>query len=227
MQDIWEGSRIIMRGYDSLWKVERNLYHRFLNVNKAARYIPYQDLETKQLIVDLLRKPAAFEELITRSTLSMATSMAYGFRVLDPQSAVMQELFKNTHGFFMMVSSSKLFDWYPQLRPIARVMPTWLYPLASKAKQVFYRERAQFRQLYEDTKRASQLDNSLPSKSQILKLGPQLLNNHFTSQVFRLILALPRRSGKALKTGISSRIMQHRTLQALLWKEVRIRQAIH
>ena len=108
MQDIWEGSRIIMRGYDSLWKVERKLYHQFLNINKAARYVPYQDLETKQLLVDLLSNPKDFEDLITRTTLSAATSMAYGFRVLDPKSEVMQELFKNTHGFFVMVNSSKL-----------------------------------------------------------------------------------------------------------------------
>ncbi|EXJ74999.1 uncharacterized protein A1O5_01695 [Cladophialophora psammophila CBS 110553] len=163
MQDIWEGSRIIMRGYDSLWKVERKLYHQFLNINKAGRYIPYQDLETKQLIVDLLENPANFEDLITRSTLSIATSMAYGFRVLDTKSEVMQELFKNTHGFFVMVNSSKLLDWYPQLRPLLRLMPSWLYPMAREAKQIFYREKTQFRQLYEDAKCASQMDNSLPS----------------------------------------------------------------
>ncbi|KIW98141.1 uncharacterized protein Z519_01725 [Cladophialophora bantiana CBS 173.52] len=163
MQDIWEGSRIIMRGYDSLWKVERKLYHQFLNINKAGRYIPYQDLETKQLIVDLLGNPANFEDLITRTTLSIATSMAYGFRVLDTRSEVMQELFKNTHGFFVMVNSSKLLDWYPQLRPLVRLMPSWLYPMSRKAKQIFYREKTQFRQLYEDAKSASQMDNSLPS----------------------------------------------------------------
>ncbi len=39
MQDIFEHSRIIMRGYDDLWKVERKLYHGFLNGTKAARYV--------------------------------------------------------------------------------------------------------------------------------------------------------------------------------------------
>ncbi|KIX09210.1 uncharacterized protein Z518_00289 [Rhinocladiella mackenziei CBS 650.93] len=165
MQDIWEGSRIIMRGYDSLWKVERKLYHQFLNVNKAGRYVPYQDLETKQLIVDLLSNPHNFEDLITRTTLSVATSMAYGFRVADPKSEVMQELFSNAHGFFVMVNSSKLLDWYPQLRPIVQAMPTWLYPTARKAKQIFYRERDQFRRLYEQATRSSQMDDSLPSFS--------------------------------------------------------------
>lgn len=152
-----------MRGYDALWKVERKIYHQFLNINKASRYIPYQDLETKQLMVDLLEKPKDFEDLITRSTLSVATSMAYGFRVLNPKSEVFQEMFRNTHGFFVMVNSSKLLDWYPQLRPIVRALPQWLYPLATKAKQIYHREKTQFRQLYEEAKQASARDDSLPS----------------------------------------------------------------
>lgn len=164
MQSIWEGSRIIMRGYDSLWKVERKLYHQFLSITKAGRYLPYQDLETKQLLVDLIDKPADFESLITRTTLSMATSMSYGFRVLDTKSEVMQELFRNTHGFFVMVNSSKLLDWYPQLRPLVGILPTWLYPTARRATQVYHREKAQFRELYENALDAARKDNSLPSK---------------------------------------------------------------
>lgn len=28
--------------YDDLWKVERKLYHAFLNINTAQVYVPYQ-----------------------------------------------------------------------------------------------------------------------------------------------------------------------------------------
>lgn len=170
MQDIWEGSRIIMRGYDAMWKVERKLYHQFLSITKAARYIPYQDLETKQLLVDLINDPDNFESLIGRTTLSIASSMAYGFRVLNPKSEVMQELHKNTHGFFVMVNSSKLLDWYPQLRPIVRRLPSWLYPTGKKATEIYHRERKQFKDLYEQANRAAQTENSLPSMSIHLNL---------------------------------------------------------
>ncbi|KAH7012853.1 cytochrome P450 [Ilyonectria destructans] len=163
MQEVWEGSRIIMRGYDALWKVERKLYHQFLNINKAARYAPYQDLETRQLCYDLLSNPDDFENLITRSTLSVATSMAYGFRVLNTKSKVMQELLTNTHGFFVMVHNSRLLDWYTQLRPIARILPLWLNSVASKGKLVFRREKAQFRQLYEQARQESEVDGARPS----------------------------------------------------------------
>ncbi|KAF9770795.1 hypothetical protein IL306_011597 [Fusarium sp. DS 682] len=163
MQEIWEHSRIIMRGYDALWKVERKLYHQFLNVNKAARYIPYQDVETSQLCYDLLSKPNDFEALITRSTLSLATSMAYGFRVVSLESPVMQELFTNTHGFFLMVSNSKLLDWFPQLRPVARLLPMWMNSVARKGKEIFLREKAQFHQLYKQVQMGADLDSARPS----------------------------------------------------------------
>ena len=152
MQDIWEQSRIIMRGYDDLWKVERKLYHQFLGITKATRYTPYQDLESKKLCVDLVNDPTHFVQHITRMTTSIATSMAYGFRVLDVDSPVMKELFTNTHGFFAMVHHSKLLDWYPQLRPLVYIMPTWMYPLAKKAKEVYQREKKQFHQLFSDAK---------------------------------------------------------------------------
>ncbi|OAP61366.1 hypothetical protein AYL99_03569 [Fonsecaea erecta] len=167
MQDIFEHSRIIMRGYDDLWKVERKLYHQFLNSTKAARYVPYQDLETKQLCVDLLGRPEDFEALITRTTLSAAASMAYGFRVTDPKDPVMQELLHNAHGFFTMVHKSQLLDWYPQLRWVVRWLPPFLYPMYRDAKEIYRREKAQFHQLLRDTRkkiaRGNDSENSIPS----------------------------------------------------------------
>lgn len=189
MQDIWEGSRIIMRGYDALWRVERKVYHQFLSINKAARYVPYQDLETKQLLVDLLTNPSDFENLISRTTLSVSASMAYGFRILDPKSPVMQELFKNTHGFFVMVNSSKLLDWYPQLRPLVKMLPAWIYPLARKAREVYIREKTQFYTLY---KEATTSNTSFPSISADTKVAKdnwkntesgELLTDHVASYI--------------------------------------------
>ena len=163
MQEIFEHSKVIMRGYDDLWKVERKLYHQFLNGTKAARYMPYQDLETKQLCADLLERPAEFEALITRMTTSMATSMIYGFRVTDPENPIMKELMRNTHDFFSMVHQSQLFDCYPQLRSIARWLPSFAYPMYKNAKEVFRRESAQLHSLLEDSRRKMIEKDALPS----------------------------------------------------------------
>ncbi|KAJ9603323.1 hypothetical protein H2200_012101 [Cladophialophora chaetospira] len=163
MQEAFDHSRIIMRGYDDLWKVERKLYHGFLNGTKAARYIPYPDLETKQLCFDLLQRPEDFEALITRTTLSAATSMAYGFRVTDPENPVMKELLRNAHGFFTMAHKSQLFDWYPQLRPVVKWLPSFVYPLYRNAREVFGREKRQFHDLLHETRQKLGKGDALPS----------------------------------------------------------------
>ena len=125
--------------------------------------IPYQDLETKQLCFDLLHRPQEFEALITRTTMSAATSMAYGFRVMDPEDPTMKELLRNAHGFFTMAQKSQFFDWYPQLRPIAKWLPPFVYTLYSDARRVFHREKKQFHDLLDDTRETMGKGNTLPS----------------------------------------------------------------
>lgn len=44
VRELFDDSRIIMRGYDDLWKLERKMYHASLNINVAKRYLPYQVL---------------------------------------------------------------------------------------------------------------------------------------------------------------------------------------
>lgn len=95
-------------------------------------------------------------------TTSVATSMAYGFRVTDLHNPVMVELHKNTRGFFHMVYTSKFLDWYPELRPLVKLLPTRIFPLVRQATEVYHRERAQFRQLYINVKESPSND-ALPS----------------------------------------------------------------
>lgn len=136
IQDVWEHSRIIMRGqsalslslgmmetisltavnsYDDLWEVERKLYHMFLNSNIVSKYLPYQSLETKRLCLDLLESPESFVDHVGRTTTSISTSMTYGFRVDSASSPALTRLFENAHDFFKLLHGSQYLDWYPVL----------------------------------------------------------------------------------------------------------------
>lgn len=42
VRELFDDSRIIMRGYDDLWRTERKLYHSQLNITVAKKYLPYQ-----------------------------------------------------------------------------------------------------------------------------------------------------------------------------------------
>jgi hypothetical protein len=214
MQDVWEQSRIIMRRYDDLWKVERRIYHQFLSITKAHRYSPYQDLETKKLCFDLLHEPERWENLITRTTLSAATSMAYGFRVTDTENPVLKELMKNAHGFFTMVHSSKLLDWYPELRPIVKWLPSWVYPLTKQAREVYDREKTQFRDLYNDARKGATSEDSQPSKCQPVLTVQSLMRG----KVLRRTSCTRKNRGRERMMETYLLIMRHRILLESLWK---------
>ena len=44
VRGLFDHSRIIMRGYDELWRMERKLYHAQLNISVAKKYLLYQVL---------------------------------------------------------------------------------------------------------------------------------------------------------------------------------------
>jgi hypothetical protein len=153
--------------YDDMWRVERRLYHGELNLRVASKYVPYQSLETIKLCADLLEDPKNFVNHIGRTTTSIATSMSYGFRITSADSPDMEEMFRNAHGFFGLVNRSKFVDWYPGLRPLVRLLPLRFRPLDREAKKLYHRERAQFKQLYEDAVKNGEGNTSIPCKYQI------------------------------------------------------------
>ena len=57
---------------------QRRLCQNALNIKKAISYIPYQDLETKQLLFDMMENPSGLFEHFRRFASSVATSVVYG-----------------------------------------------------------------------------------------------------------------------------------------------------
>jgi hypothetical protein len=57
----------------------RRLYHHALHVNKSAEYVPYQELENKQLINDIMIDPSDLLEHFRRYSSSLVTSIVYGY----------------------------------------------------------------------------------------------------------------------------------------------------
>lgn len=149
VRSLFEHSRIIMRGYDSLWRLERKLYHNLLNINTAPKYLPYQELETLKMCVDLAEKPDEFVSSIGRMTGSIASSITYGIRLADKESPRTHELLENSHGFFTCVVQSQWMDWFPALRPLVGLLPSSWNPLARSAVTAYASERAVFKKYYE------------------------------------------------------------------------------
>jgi hypothetical protein len=70
------------------------MIHSILNVKAAATYVPYQDLENKRMMLDLLDEPAEFAAHIRRYTTSLTTQMIFGFRTVDKNDPRLLQLFQ-------------------------------------------------------------------------------------------------------------------------------------
>lgn len=56
----------------------RKMTHGLLNVQVARSYVPYQVLENKQMVFEILQSPQNFLEAIRRYSNSLTTTMSFG-----------------------------------------------------------------------------------------------------------------------------------------------------
>jgi hypothetical protein len=56
----------------------RRLYHHTLHLNKSAEYVPYQEVENKQLLYDMMTDSSDLLDQFRRYSSSLVTSIVYG-----------------------------------------------------------------------------------------------------------------------------------------------------
>lgn len=69
------------------------MIHKALNITVAATYLPYQDLENKVLLTNLLDAPDDLLPHIRRASYSLSTQMIFGFRCISNQDPKLLQLF--------------------------------------------------------------------------------------------------------------------------------------
>lgn len=57
---------MVLMKYDEKWRMIRKMMHSLLNVQAARTYVPYQLLENKQMLNDLLDTPDNFKNHMRR-----------------------------------------------------------------------------------------------------------------------------------------------------------------
>ena len=70
------------------------MIHNILNVRAAVTYVPYQDLENKQLLLGLLKQPTEYVDHLRRYSNSLTTQMIFGFRTPNIDDPKMKQLFE-------------------------------------------------------------------------------------------------------------------------------------
>ena len=115
---ISEGNRLLMLPYGPTWRMLHKTVHRLLGIQRAESYVPYQDLENKQMLFELLTQPDHFLESLRRFATSLTTSMTFGWRTTSLDDPRMIQLFDGVERFTELVQdvSVMMLDVFPAFR---------------------------------------------------------------------------------------------------------------
>ncbi|KAK1466422.1 hypothetical protein CCUS01_01272 [Colletotrichum cuscutae] len=127
--------RLVVMRYGDNWRMIHRMMHNILNIKAAVTYVPYQDLENKILLNDLLETPSDFLQHIRRFTYSLSTQMIYGYRCTDNHDPKLLQLFESFENWGKLSgsSSAQLADIYPFIQSL----PSSIAPNVRYAKQLY------------------------------------------------------------------------------------------
>ncbi|KAI1322617.1 cytochrome P450 [Xylariaceae sp. FL0255] len=126
------GTKFGVMPYNDTWKKCRAVCARVLDPNSAKSYVPYQDLEVKQTLNELLHKPELFVDHLRRYTNSLSFQIVFGFRVPDTHDPNLTHVYESFDRWTGVLRKAILFDLYPSLRHL----PDFMVPLRKTAKAI-------------------------------------------------------------------------------------------
>jgi cytochrome P450 len=135
--------RVLMMGYDSKWRMCRKLIHSLLNVTASKSYVPYQLLENKQMLYEMVTQPERCMYNIRRYTNSLTTTMVFGWRSSTYEDEKMMQLFDGFSEFSELNNTglAAVVDFFPWVRSL----PDFLLPVRAKAKELHKKEKALYK----------------------------------------------------------------------------------
>ncbi|RHZ66349.1 cytochrome P450 [Aspergillus thermomutatus] len=130
-----KGLNILMMNYTDQFRQHQRLQVSVLNATPAAAYLPFQTLESQQLIHDLLENAggagADVQGHFQRAVASIIHALLYGFRVKDYNDPVLRAVVKLNDEFSEFIQvGAHIVDQFPVLNNL----PGFLAPWQAKAE---------------------------------------------------------------------------------------------
>ena len=118
------GRRQLFMPYGPSYRVVRRIAHSLLNINASTSYQPVQDLESKQLMYDLMHDPANFYDHNRRYSASVIVTVAYGHRIPDWNAPLVKNIYKVVNNLQLFSTPGAfLVDSFPSLQHF----PQWMF----------------------------------------------------------------------------------------------------
>ncbi|KEF51341.1 uncharacterized protein A1O9_12691 [Exophiala aquamarina CBS 119918] len=118
------GRRQLFMPYGPKYRVVRRIAHSLLNITISTSYQPIQDLESKQLMFDLLHDPEHFYDHNRRYSASVILTVAYGQRMADWNNPLVKKIYSVVNNLQQFSAPGAfLVDTFPTIRHF----PQWLF----------------------------------------------------------------------------------------------------
>ena len=117
------GRRQLFMAYGPRYRTVRKIAHNLLNITISTSYQPVQDLESKQLMSDLLHDPAHFYDHNRRYSASVITTVTYGKRIAtwdDPLAKNIYAVMNNLQLF--ATPGAWLVDSFPSISHLPQAL---------------------------------------------------------------------------------------------------------
>ncbi|KAI8948568.1 cytochrome P450 [Xylaria longipes] len=146
------GYRFLMLRYGDNWRMFRKLGHQLLNAHASKVYVPYQLLESKQLLYEMLHQPELFFESFRRYSNSLTTHIIYGYRTVKHDDPRLLQVFEGFHNFGLLAQTgtAAFADFFPLLR----YLPDFMIPTKARAKALHLKEKKMYLDLWLEAKRS-------------------------------------------------------------------------
>jgi cytochrome P450 len=145
------GRRQLFMAYGPSYRVVRKISHSLLNITITTSYQPIQDLESKQLMYDLVHDPEHFYDHNRRYSSSVILTATYGHRMPDWNAEIVRSIYKVINNLQNFATPGMwLVDTFPELA----AFPSWLLGnWRSYGRKCFEHDSPIYLQLWRDMKK--------------------------------------------------------------------------
>lgn len=140
------------------WRVARKLWHAVLNVGASRQYRPLQELEAKQLVVDVGGDGKGWRKHVERYAGSLAMTLMNGQRVPKSKDEAVDEIFADLVDFMEHYNRTAWLDKLPGFWEL----PEWTVPARRTAARIAASHRELILRHWDATKQRMAAGLSLP-----------------------------------------------------------------
>ncbi|KAJ9611116.1 hypothetical protein H2200_004299 [Cladophialophora chaetospira] len=131
---ITEGARIVNMPYGDDFRKHRKLIHSLLGMQNAKTFLPYQEYESRQTLLNLLNAPELFFQEMSRYSASITFSLLVGARFNRADAFLPNQIGQMMEKFFNNIRPGA---WLVDSYPFLDYLPGPLAPWRTAARAIF------------------------------------------------------------------------------------------